>query len=205
MKYDHHPPPALDRQHLPLVKRTHRPEPEKPGKTVHGQIIPYLRHGKPLEPFTSYPYPAPLEPVRPSAFHLESKETFVLSFGLDYICCRKNFDMKGLNYLPVLIENLKTTRPEKIILFGSYAYGTPAFDSDLDILVVTDDDFIPSSFSEKSKIYLRISQSISEIKKEFPVDLIVHTKAMHQRFIEINSLFARELLSKGILLYEKNN
>ena len=113
--------------------------------------------------------------------------------------------MKGLNYLPVLIQKLKTTKPEKIILFGSYEYGKPALDSDLDILVVTDDDFIPSSFSEKSKIYLRISQSISEIKKEFPVDLIVHTKAMHQRFIEINSLFARELLSKGILLYEKNN
>ena len=113
--------------------------------------------------------------------------------------------MKGLNYLPVLIEKLKTTQPEKIILFGSYAYGEPADDSDLDILVVTGDDFIPSSFSEKSKIYLKISRSISEIKKEFPIDLIVHTKAMHQRFIETNSLFARELLSKGKVLYEKNN
>ncbi len=75
--------------------------------------------------------------------------------------------MKGLNYLPVLIEKLKTTQPEKIILFGSYAYGEPAANSDLDILVVTGDDFIPSSFSEKSKIYLKISHSISEIKKSF--------------------------------------
>ncbi|MDP1623311.1 MAG: nucleotidyltransferase domain-containing protein [Bacteroidales bacterium] len=113
--------------------------------------------------------------------------------------------MKGLNYLPVLIEKLKTTDPEKIILFGSYAYGDPAADSDLDILVVTSDDFIPSSFSAKSEIYLKISRSISEIKKEFPVDLIVHTKAMHQRFIEVNSLFAREIVSRGKLLYEKNN
>jgi predicted nucleotidyltransferase len=111
--------------------------------------------------------------------------------------------MKGLSYLPVLIENLKATQPEKIILFGSYAYGEPDPDSDLDILVVTGDDFIPSSFSEKSKIYLKISQSISEIKKVFPIDLIVHTKAMHQRFIEIDSLFARELLSKGKVLYKK--
>jgi predicted nucleotidyltransferase len=113
--------------------------------------------------------------------------------------------MKGLNYLSVLVEKLKTTDPEKIILFGSYAYGEPVPDSDLDILVVTGDNFIPSSFSEKSKIYLNISKSISEIKKEFPVDLIVHTKAMHQKFIEINSLFAREILSKGMILYEKNN
>ena len=112
--------------------------------------------------------------------------------------------MNGVNYIPALIEKLKTTKPEKIILFGSYAYGVPSPDSDLDILVVTGDNFIPSSFSEKSKIYLKISQSISEIKKEFPIDLIVHTKAMHQLFIEINSLFARELISKGKVLYEKN-
>ena len=113
--------------------------------------------------------------------------------------------MTGLNYIPLLVEKLKSTQPEKIILFGSYAYGSPNENSDLDILVVTSDDIIPSSFSEKSQIYLRISKSISEIKTKFPIDLIVHTKAMHQKFIELNSLFARELLTKGKVLYEKNN
>jgi predicted nucleotidyltransferase len=102
-------------------------------------------------------------------------------------------------------EKLRLTDPEKIILFGSYAYGEPSAGSDLDILVVTGDDIIPSSFSEKSLIYLRISKAIAELKKEFPIDLIVHTKAMHKRFIENDSLFARELLSKGKVLYEKSN
>jgi len=113
--------------------------------------------------------------------------------------------MTGLNYIPLLIEKLKSTQPEKIILFGSYAYGSPNENSDLDILVVTGDEIIPSSFSEKSQIYLRISKSISDIKTKFPIDLIVHTKAMHQKFIELNSQFARELLTKGKVLYEKNN
>ena len=113
--------------------------------------------------------------------------------------------MTGFSYIPVIIERLKQTQPEKIILFGSYAYGEPSEDSDLDILVVTGDDLIPSSFAEKSQIYLRISHAISDIKKEFPVDLIVHTKPMHQKFIKYNSLFARELLTKGKVLYEKNN
>ncbi|HEY5590924.1 MAG TPA: nucleotidyltransferase domain-containing protein [Paludibacter sp.] len=113
--------------------------------------------------------------------------------------------MTGLNFIPLLVEKLKSTQPEKIILFGSYAYGSPNENSDLDILVVTSDDIIPSSFSEKSQIYLRISKSISEIKTKFPIDLIVHTKAMHQKFIELNSLFARELLTKGKVLYERNN
>jgi uncharacterized protein len=113
--------------------------------------------------------------------------------------------MTGLNYIPLLIEKLKSTQPEKIILFGSYAYGEPNEDSDLDILVVTGDDIIPSSFSEKSRIYLRIAQSISDVRSVFPIDLIVHTKAMHRKFIELNSSFSRELLTKGKILYEKNN
>ena len=113
--------------------------------------------------------------------------------------------MTGFSYLPEIIERLKETNPEKIILFGSYAYGQPSDFSDLDILVVTADEIIPSSFEEKSRIYLKISKTISEIKKEFPVDLIVHTKPMHQKFIDNNSLFARELLIKGKVLYEKNN
>ena len=113
--------------------------------------------------------------------------------------------MTGFNYISEIVERLKETNPEKIILFGSYAYGEPSDFSDLDILVVTADEIIPSSFEEKSRIYLKISKTISEIKKEFPVDLIVHTKPMHQKFIDNNSLFARELLIKGKVLYEKNN
>lgn len=113
--------------------------------------------------------------------------------------------LTGLSYIPLLLEKLMATQPEKIILFGSYAWGDPTIDSDIDILVVTSDDVMPASFSEKSEIYLRISKAISEIKKEFPVDLIVHTKPMHQKFIEIDSLFARELLTKGKVLYDRNS
>lgn len=104
--------------------------------------------------------------------------------------------MTGFSYIPQIIEKLKQTKPERIILFGSYAYGEPTENSDLDILVVTGDDLVPSSFAEKSKIYLKISGAISDIKKEFPVDLIVHTKPMHQKFIQNNSLFAERTAGK---------
>jgi len=113
--------------------------------------------------------------------------------------------MKGLNLIPLIVEKLMPSEPEKIILFGSYAYGQPNKDSDIDILVVTKDDIIPQNFSEKSRIYVEVSKMISGIKKEFPVDLIVHTRAMHQLFIKNNSLFARELLTNGRVLYEKHN
>ncbi len=104
-----------------------------------------------------------------------------------------------------LIERIKEIRPFKIILFGSHAYGHPDEDSDVDLLVVTDDDFIPKEFKEKNAIYLRVSNTITDIVKKIPVDLIVHTKTMHQKFIEQGSTFSKKITTQGIVLYEKGN
>jgi predicted nucleotidyltransferase len=112
--------------------------------------------------------------------------------------------MNGLDYIPDLVERIKTTSPEKIIIFGSYAYGMPSIDSDLDILVVTKDDYTPSSYKEMSLIYLKISKTLSDIKTVIPIDLIVHTRPMHRKFKEMNSLFAKEILGKGKIVYERN-
>lgn len=111
--------------------------------------------------------------------------------------------MTRFDYLPLIVEKLKSTHPEKIILFGSYAYGVPNENSDIDIMVVTSEEKMPVNFKEKSQIYLMVSKSISEIKREIPIDLIVHTKAMHEKFIELNSTFSQELIQKGQILYEK--
>ena len=113
--------------------------------------------------------------------------------------------MTGFSFIPLIVEKLLPTEPEKIILFGSYAYGEPNENSDIDILVVTKDETIPKSFTEKSMLYIQVSKMISDIKKNYPVDLIVHTKAMHELFIQKNSMFAKELISKGKVLYEKHN
>lgn len=94
---------------------------------------------------------------------------------------------------------------QMIVLFGSYAYGLPSNDSDIDLLVVTSDNYIPGSFSEKQKISLKINNALSFIRKNFPLDVIVHTKPMYQNFIHMNSAFQREISTKGIVLYEKNN
>ncbi|GAI15765.1 unnamed protein product [marine sediment metagenome] len=90
-------------------------------------------------------------------------------------------------------------------MFGSYAWGNPDPDSDLDFLIVTDDDFIPSSFKEKNILYLKFSNTITDIEQEVLIDLIIHTKPMHNLFINENSSFARQILNKGVKLYEKGN
>lgn len=110
--------------------------------------------------------------------------------------------MKADAYIPVIVERLKKIHPHKIILFGSYAYGDASADSDIDLLVVTDSDEFPKNYREKTETYLAVSRVIRDIKRQVPVDLIVHTKPMHKKFIELESLFSKEILQKGIVLYE---
>ncbi len=109
------------------------------------------------------------------------------------------------NYIEQLQEIIGELNPYLILLFGSYAYGTPDEDSDIDILVVTQDDFIPQTFAEKSKIYQKISRAISSVNEEIAIDLIVNTLPMYKKFIEIDSSFAHEITTKGKIIYESNN
>lgn len=99
-----------------------------------------------------------------------------------------------------IVERLKPLDLDKIILFGSYAYGTPTEDSDIDLYVVTKDDFIPQSWREKSNITKKISYPLRELRSRFAIDLIVHTKQMNDKFVQLNSSFSREIFNKGQIL-----
>ena len=99
-----------------------------------------------------------------------------------------------------IIERLKPLEPNKIILFGSYAYGTPNEDSDIDLYVVTNDDFIPKSWREKNEIYLKVARTIRDLREHIAIDLMVHSKKMYEIFKETNSSFFRYDISRGVNL-----
>ena len=102
-------------------------------------------------------------------------------------------------------DALAPLHPEKVILFGSYAWGQPTEDSDIDLYVVTQDDFLPANYEESMQNYLKVASVLREINKTVPIDLIVHTKPMHQAFIRLDSMFAREVMTRGQVLYEADN
>jgi len=99
-----------------------------------------------------------------------------------------------------LLEALKPLHLDSVILFGSYAYGTPHKESDIDLYVVTNDDYIPQSYKEKRALVWKVSQKILEIRKKYAIDLLVHTKKMNEKFIELQSTLAKEILEKGKVL-----
>jgi len=92
-------------------------------------------------------------------------------------------------HLPQMVEQLKRSYPEKIILFGSYASGTPTEHSDVDLLVVINRDSFPQNYREKSQLYLEVAKEIREFRKQISIDLMVYTKPMYQQFIELGELF----------------
>jgi predicted nucleotidyltransferase len=85
--------------------------------------------------------------------------------------------------------------PEKIILFGSYAYGTPHEESDVDLLVI-----MPA--------YDVVNQAIRiccAFDREFSLDLIVRTPTQIERGLKQDNWFLREITEKGNVLYEAPN
>jgi predicted nucleotidyltransferase len=85
--------------------------------------------------------------------------------------------------------------PDKIVLFGSYAYGTPHADSDVDILVImTCRNQLDQAF--------RIEMACNP---PFPLNLIVRTPGNLKWRLEEGELFQTEILTKGKVLYEKGN
>ena len=89
---------------------------------------------------------------------------------------------------------------KSILLFGSYADGKPTEDSDIDLYVVTQDDFMPSTWRQKRDVVRSVSDRILDLRMRYPIDLLVHTKPMHREFVERDSSFARQIMSEGARL-----
>lgn len=90
----------------------------------------------------------------------------------------------------------KEFKPQKIILFGSYAYGKPTEDSDVDILVIM--PFEGRGTKKTTEIWMAT-------KPNFPVDLLVRTQEQINTRIELGDFFIREIVGQGKVLYESTH
>ena len=96
----------------------------------------------------------------------------------------------------VVAQMVERFHPQQVVLFGSYAYGTPTPDSDVDLLVVMETS-------------LRHVEQAVEIRKAvdfpFPVDLLVQTPQHIAERVALGDVFLREVLTKGVVLYTTND
>ncbi|MDO9542092.1 MAG: nucleotidyltransferase domain-containing protein [Kiritimatiellia bacterium] len=87
----------------------------------------------------------------------------------------------------------KEFKPEKIILFGSYACGNPSSVSDVDLLII-----MPL---RKRGVY-QAAEIQTRLRPHFPLDLLVRSPAKVNKRLALGDCFMREIMSKGRLLYE---
>ena len=87
-------------------------------------------------------------------------------------------------------------QPEKIILFGSYAYGHPRAESDVDLLVIMDTTL------RSRQQRLEISRALSP--RPFPLDIIVRTPGQVEERLTLGDSFLQEITTRGKVLYEQS-
>jgi predicted nucleotidyltransferase len=85
--------------------------------------------------------------------------------------------------------------PDKIILFGSHAYGTPNADSDVDLLVI-----MPTWDQHSQSVRIRW-----RLAAPFPLDLLVRTPKEMKWRLEEGESFLTTIVSQGKILYEKDD
>lgn len=83
--------------------------------------------------------------------------------------------------------------PQKIILFGSYAYGNPGPESDVDLLVVME-----TSLSELAQA----AEICRSIPYRFGLDLVVYTPQHLAQRLQWGDSFLQEITRRGEVLYE---
>jgi predicted nucleotidyltransferase len=87
-------------------------------------------------------------------------------------------------------------RPERVLLFGSYANGEPTPDSDVDLMVV---------MPHKTKGYRVATEIRGRIHPPFPLDLIVRTPEQIRERLTLGDCFIRDITRHGKVLYEASD
>ena len=91
---------------------------------------------------------------------------------------------------------VKKFNPQKVILFGSHAYGKPSADSDVDLLVVM--PFECRSVEQAIKIR-------QLIYPKMPLDLLARTPAQIKERTEMGDFFIKDIIERGKILYESED
>ncbi len=90
---------------------------------------------------------------------------------------------------------IKYYKPEKIILFGSYAYGTPNNDSDVDLLVI----------KQTNKRRLERGKELTSLlpnKYNFPMDILIYNTEEVNKWENVPLAFITSIINKGKLMYK---
>jgi predicted nucleotidyltransferase len=98
--------------------------------------------------------------------------------------------------LKELVTKIKANyQPDKIILFGSCAYGNPTLDSDIDLLIIKRTKERPMDRR------IRIRRMVSDTHRRIPFEPLVLTPQEIEKRLKIGDQFIKQIIEKGEILY----
>ena len=95
----------------------------------------------------------------------------------------------------VVNQIIKKYKPEKVILFGSFAWGKPTADSDVDLFIVK------KSKKTIGRRHLELDRLLS--KRNIPLDFLVYTPKELNKRLKLGDFFIKNINEQGKILYEK--
>lgn len=103
------------------------------------------------------------------------------------------------NTLQQIVQRLvEAYRPQRIVLFGSLAYGEPDADSDIDLLIVKETDEPPLERR------VRVRRLVSDPERRIPFSPLVLTPDELALRLALGDPFYREIVQRGKVLYDRN-
>jgi len=111
-----------------------------------------------------------------------------------------------MNYNTVidnLVFQLKPSDPYKIILFGSYAKGNQDENSDIDLMVILDNNHVSKTHQERLNKKMFIRNLVLEINRKIPLDILVYSKEELNIVKKHGNYFIDEIERTGKIIYEK--
>jgi len=111
--------------------------------------------------------------------------------------------MKNHTYINPLIEAIKPSDPYKIILFGSYANGTATENSDIDMVVILDNNDVARTYDERLRKRLYVNKLVRDINYEVALDILVYSREEYRIVKDCGNYLIREIEKTGKIVYEK--
>src|SRR5256885_16610448 len=96
----------------------------------------------------------------------------------------------------VVDDIVRLFAPRQIILFGSYARGSQAKDSEVDLMIV-----IPY----RGRSDRKATEISSAVRIDFPCDILVRTPAQLRQRLRMKDCFIQDVLGTGKVLYESGD
>lgn len=96
---------------------------------------------------------------------------------------------------PQIIQRLKPLNIDKIIIFGSYAYGTPTIDSDIDLFLLQQD--------RQEHIDATATVKLRDLMKKYKIGFDILSATQKEILTREDPFYKIDILQKGISIYDK--